>query len=269
MLPANIVLTCTDENRGFWVNSAIGLIQVDDFWECIAENVQIHRSDISELNEKAICLENGTFVPCEAILLGTGFVRAYPFFDTQQHIELGLSQPKANGDAKIEAEWDRLYEEADEKAISQFPILKESPGYIKNHSTTPYRLYNVIAPLNNQPIAFVGCVSAANMFTAAEIQALWTTAYLDRQIDLPPIEERKAQVALDNAWSKRRYPYYGQTSGIDFSFEHVLYCDRLLKELGLSSHVQRSWRSYWFAPNYASTFKGVKDEYLAKMKKQI
>jgi dimethylaniline monooxygenase (N-oxide forming) len=178
---------------------------------------------------------------------------------------LGLSHPPQ--DTKEEADWAELTKDADQKICDRFPVFKESPGYVAKPHLTPYRLYNAIAPLSDSTVAFVGCVSVITMFLGAELQALWATAYLDGNIEaLPSPEEQKKQVALDNQWSRRRYPFESETSGIVFNFEIVSYFDRLLRELGLSSHLQKSWWEFWTGYNSVDVYRGLKDEYLAKLK---
>jgi hypothetical protein len=244
------------------MDCALGLIQAEDFWDVVAEKVQVYRGNVVELDEQAVHLEDGSVIPCDAILLGTGFLRVYPFFDKQQHLELGLSHDKGNSEE--EAEWAKVHEEADREVINKFPMLSRSPIDKVASSKTPFRLYNCIASLSDDSIAFLGCISLANMFMGAEVQALWAAAYLDKTIDLPPINDMKRQIARDNAWSIRRYPYLGRNNGITFNNEAVGYADKLLNDLGLSSH-RKSWWSHWTGVFTAESLKGIKDEYLKKI----
>jgi dimethylaniline monooxygenase (N-oxide forming) len=235
-----------------------------DFWDVIAKNVQAYRNDVSGLNEQGVVLEDGSVVPCDILLLGTGFLETFPFFDSKQAIEMGLSHIRE--DSKEEAEWTRLYEAADQQVITDFPALKDSPGFELHSSITPHRLYNCIAPVNDDTVAFVGFLSLANMIRGAEVQALWATAYLDHEIELPSIVDRKSHISIETAWSRRRYPFYGRT-GIAYDFEVVGYTDRLLQELGLTSHL-RGWWAYWTRVCDASELRGCIEEYKLKLKKQ-
>lgn len=242
------------------------MIQFDDFWPTIAEKVRVYRNDVSHLSAQAVHLEDGPALPCDIFLLGTGFKEAYNFFDESEHIRLGLQHAPLQ--TAEEDEWRRLRDEADTEILKTYPMLKETPGYVAEPNKTTFRLYNAIASLNDPTIAFVGCVSVTSMFSAAETQALWASAYLDGNIDLPSLPEMKRQIAIDNQCSRRRYPWYGATSGIVFDLECVLYADRLLAELGLTSHVDGwSWWQYWFRPTFQSDYKGALDEYRARVKK--
>jgi dimethylaniline monooxygenase (N-oxide forming) len=241
------------------------MTQLPDFWETIRTKVQVYRNDVESLSQAGIHLEDGPVLPCDALLLGTGFRHEYPFFNLPQHIELGLSHPPT--DTKDEAEWAQRTSEADQRLCTRFPILKDSPGYTSKPRVTPFRLYNAIAPISDQSVVFVGCISVVSMFLGAELQALWAVAHLDGNIALPPLEEQKNQIAMDNQWSRRRYPYYSATCGTIYDFEVVSYLDRLLKELGLSSHVQKSWWQYWTGRNDVDAYRGLMQEYLANRKK--
>jgi len=193
--------------ESFWVNSTVGLIQLVDFWDTIATNSHVCREDISRLDERDVHLQDGAKLPCDLLLLGTGFQRTYPFLSPTQDVELGLHHPRQGTAA--EAEWDRLYAEADERILARYPILTSPPNLEPKPVSMPFRLYNTIASLSDPTTAFIGCTSQANMFMATEVQALWTAAYLDGPIDLPSQEDMKKQIALDNAWSRMRYPWTG------------------------------------------------------------
>jgi dimethylaniline monooxygenase (N-oxide forming) len=159
--------------------------------------------------------------------------------------------------------WTQLEKEADKKVVARFPQLGNPPPYYKKPVlNTPYRLYKTIAPLHDNTIAFIGHVLITDYFRTAQAQAIWATAYLDNRLELPSLEERQKEVALFNAWSKRRYLNNGNT-GIWMVFEFTGYTDGLLGQVGLSSH-RRGWISDFFGPNKARDMRGIKDEYVRK-----
>jgi len=257
----------TNSNSGFWLDSAVGMAQFEDFWQTIAEKVQVYRNDISHLSSDGIHLKDGPVVPCDILLLGTGFKDEYPFFDMAEHIRLGLSHPSTTNPE--DQEWNLLSEEADRKLIAKYPILATTPGFQKSPELTAFHLYESIGPIRDRSIAFVGCVGLVSMFTGAEVQAIWASAWLDGTLQLPSEEEMKKRTAMDSRWSRRRYPFYSRTSGINFDLECVAYCDRLLKELGLSSHLKGlSWWQYWTKVNWQKDYEGCLSEYLENLKKQ-
>ena len=128
--------------------------------------------------------------------------------------------------------------------------------------TTPYRLYNGIAPIRDDSIALLNHIVVGNKFRAAEVQAIWAAAYLDKQLALPSLQQREADIALTTAWSRRRYLSNGEW-GNCMTFETIGYTDKLLQELGFSSH-RRGWLSNFFTPCTARDLGGIRGEYMAK-----
>ncbi|KAL9054839.1 MAG: hypothetical protein Q9206_003376 [Seirophora lacunosa] len=180
-----------------WQNQGAGLINRPDFWHAIAMNVQVIHEDVDGLEKGLIRLKDGQEIPADAILCGTGWVPSLNFFDHDQLAKLGLPQPIGTCPAEEAAMWRALEQDADRVVLDRFPILANPPKHYREPVThTPYRLYNSIAPLQDDPIVFVGHVMIANYFDLAECQAKWATAYLDGNIKLPPLEERRKTCAL-------------------------------------------------------------------------
>lgn len=245
----------------FWQNGAGILINHPDFWNTIAHNVLIYNSDIVSLSSHHTHLENGEAVPTDALLCGTGWSSTLSFFSQDLLAQLGLPHSLSHSpSSNNEKEWAKLEQEADKKVLTRFPMLANPPPhYHKIPFTTPYRLYNAIAPLNDPSIAFVGHVMVANYFRLAEVQAIWATAYLDSHLPLPPLHERKGQIAEFVAWCRRRYLSNGE-KGNWMAFEQAGYTDKLLAEVGLKSHRKTWWRDFW-APARPEDFRGLKEEY--------
>ena len=65
--------------------------------------------------------------------------------------------------------------------------------YVKPRTLTPHRLYNGTAPLHDDSIVFIGHVLVGNYSPATEAQAIWATAYLDKQLRLPSVAEREQE----------------------------------------------------------------------------
>ncbi|KAL8838533.1 MAG: hypothetical protein Q9170_002113 [Blastenia crenularia] len=247
----------------FWQNQAAGLINRPDFWDTIAEKVQVYHADIEILKTGIIRLKDGETVESDAILCGTGWVPSLDFFDQDMLAELGIPQPLEDYPPEEAKKWDALEKDADQEVLKRFPILANPPEHYHNPVThTPYHLFNGIAPLNDPSIAFVGHVLVANYFRVAECQAIWATAYLDGNFNLPPLEERQREVALMVAWCRRRYLSNGDR-GHWMSADQTGYTDNLFRQLGLSSH-----RGFWlwdsFLPSRMKDLQGLRGEYIAK-----
>lgn len=233
-----------------------------DFWDIIAQNAQIYEDEILELDKGFIRLKGGEVIPTDAILCGTGWTPSLDFFKDLL-AELGLPHMLKSSPTGEQEKWARLQREADQKVLTHFPQLGNPPDHYQAPiQSTPYRLYKGIAPLSFDSIAFVGHVLIGSYFRAAECQAIWATAYLDKQLAMPSLEERQAEVALSTAWCRRRYLSRGER-GNWMVFELISYTDNLLEEVGLSSH-RKGWFRDLFVPCVASDLRGLKDEYVRK-----
>jgi dimethylaniline monooxygenase (N-oxide forming) len=160
--------------------------------------------------------------------------------------------------------WAGLLETADRQVVSDFPKLGHPPDhYHKERNLTPSRIYNGIAPLNDDSIVFVGHVVLSNAFRSAEAQAIWVTAYFDGNAKIPSREQATKEIAYANAFSKRRYPAQG-TTGNYFHLGLVGYTDKLMADVGLNSHKQKGWLGNFMDPCIASDYRDTKREYLQK-----
>lgn len=245
----------------FWSNDTLGLIQHPDFWETVAQNVQVYRDNVLELDDHIVRLQDGTEIPTDALLCGTGWTANSPgFFSRTELARLGLPH-RVDQATEDDPLWTQLEVEADRRVLDDFPRLAKPPDYYKKPTTTtPYRLYNCMVPLHDDSIVFLGHVHVPNAFRAAECQAIWATAYLDQKAKLPAMEEMQKDVALRIAWNRRRYLNNGQ-DGNYLHYDLVGYTDKLLGELGLSCR-RKGWLADLFAPCKASDFEGPRKEYL-------
>lgn len=239
------------------------MIQHEDFWDTIARNVSIYRSDIRAMNSRSIVLEDGSDIPPEILFCGTGWSQHYPFLSEEQAVKFGFPHRHDSelDTAKESRKWQSLLNEADNMVVKQFPQLADPPPYFKHPTkTTTSKLYNCIAPLNDNSIAFVGHILLSNSFRSAEAQAIWTTAFFDENVHLPDTEQAEREVAYMNAFSRRRYPSHGAASNY-FHFDLVGYTDRLMADIGLKSHRKGGWWSDLTSPCLASDVRDIKEEY--------
>ena len=249
----------------FWTNISGGLLNRPDFWETIAPSVHVYNEDIIDLDKQVIHLSDGEEVSTQCLLLGTGWLSSLQFMDPKQLVELGLphrieDEQQADNNSLL---WEKLEAQADREVLSQLPMLQNPPEHFYRPPTqTPYRLYKGIGPLEDDTIAFVGFSEFLNYFRGVECQAIWATAFLDKNMNLPSKEEQMAEIARCNVYCRRRYLSSGK-KGTFFPFESTLITDRLLEEVGLSSH-RKGWFAHTFGVNLAKDLSGLKDEYLAK-----
>ncbi|KAL9616335.1 MAG: hypothetical protein Q9204_008586, partial [Flavoplaca sp. TL-2023a] len=158
----------------FWQNGSGGLLNRADFWDTIAPNVQVHLEDITHLQAKHVCLESGTEISTDVLLCGTGWKpTSFDFFSVDDLVRLGLPHKVEDEPPEITKPWDQMAQQADREVLDRFPILAEPPKHhYKASQMTPYRLYNGIAPLNDNTIAFLGYFNVGNFFKGAECQAI-------------------------------------------------------------------------------------------------
>ncbi|KAI1177388.1 hypothetical protein F4777DRAFT_541866 [Nemania sp. FL0916] len=252
-----------------WQNGTAGGCHFADFWPLVAERVHVHRASVKLLggNELYLDDENGTHFPCDAVLCGTGWTRGLEMFDNSTLMDLGLPYPKDLESPEETSKWEKLVGKADEQILKRFVMLQHPPKhYHKYESSTPYRLYHTLAPVHDDSILFMNHVVAGVKIFAAEAQAIWAVAYWDKAFPLPSVLEMEDDVAHMIAWNKRRYLSNGELGNFA-AFDSVPYVDRLLDEIGVTSHRKKGWLGNMFAPIMPADLGKVWREYLARRKK--
>lgn len=200
----------------------------------------------------------------DILLCGTGWQPSLSFFHKELLVHLDVPHDSQDADDAHREKWANLEKEADKKVIQTFPLLGEPPVHPRKPRTiTPYRLYRGIAPIADDTIAFIGHVLVGNYFSVTEAQAIWITAYLDKNLRLPSIAEREEDISLFTSWCRRRYLSNGE-NGNHMTFEFIVYADQLLQDLGLSSNRKKGWLKNWFSPCMAHDMAALRDEYVAK-----
>lgn len=196
----------------------------------------MYRNDVTQLSSKTIHLDDGTRVPCDALLLGTGWRSSLDFFTDDLKVELGLPHDQFHKAEK----WTTLDLEADINIVKRFPMLgSPPPHHQKQAPMTPYRLYNGIAPLHDNSIVFINHLIAENMIFNAEAQAMWAVAYLDGNVNLPSLREKEKDVATWVMYCRRRYLSNGLLANYA-PFDMIVYVDKLMMELGV-----KTWWKGW------------------------
>lgn len=260
------------EIKGTMLNTPAGAVHHDDFWDTVAQNVDVYREDISHLEKGKIVFTNGDSTEADVILCGTGFRETCPFFTTEQSIQLGLPHHRAAESPETQKEWSDREAVAEKAVRARFykitpppsPPSPEKYGDI-SPDETPFRLYNCIAPTDptfNHSIAFIGFATVTNMFANSELSAIWATAYIDGNLKLPLEEEMKNDVAYRTTYMRMRNPTYGR-GGNFFEFDYYPFIDRLMGEVGLKAY-RKTWWQELYKPLYTQDLSGLKDEYIAK-----
>lgn len=118
-----------------------------------------------------------------------------------------------------------------------------------------YELYRQILPHDVPRLTFSGYNSSLFSPLSAEAGAIWIAAYLGGALDLPPIEERRKQVAERVEWMEKRTrgKHARGTNVIPFSMHQI---DETLDEAGVNiSPTARTIQ--WLLPIDPSVYKNV------------
>ncbi|CZR63620.1 related to dimethylaniline monooxygenase [Phialocephala subalpina] len=251
----------------FWQNGTGGACHHADLWALVAEHVSVYRDDIRSLSHKTINLNSGTQIPCDALLCGTGWKPGLEFFSPSLLVSLDLPHSPADEPSSTTEKWEKLTSEADKKICQRFPLLAKPPSHFhRKLDTTPYRLYNCMAPLHDDSIIFLNHITAGNKLFAAEAQAMWAVAYFNGDIELLSVEQREKRIAEWVAWCKRRYLSNGER-GTFAAFDGVGYVDGLLDEMRLKGHKKKGWWKYWTAVFFPRDLGVAWKEYLDRVNK--
>jgi dimethylaniline monooxygenase (N-oxide forming) len=249
----------------FWQNDSSGVNQRPDFWETIAAQVQVYRQDVSRLTEHGIILQEEGVKNVDAIICATGWRLSYEtLFDDDLAADLGLPIPAESTAKHVEnIHWKSADQAAEAEIARLFPRLQHPPSHnVRPASHTPFRLYRNIIPTNIERypgIVFLGHIAVGNNFRAAEVQALWATAYLSRMMNLPAQAEMETEVALALAWCRKRYLSKG-VLGHWLYYDLISYTDTLLADIGLRSHRRKGWLGDFWKPCVAEDLEGLLEE---------
>lgn len=249
----------------FWQFASSGVNQRPGFFNTIASKVEVYRTDIDKISPSGVVLQNGILIEASAIIFATGWKPSTPFLDPQTAYKLGLATDSwaEQRDELDEKKWASLEAKADRNVLQRFPLLSNAPPhYSKPLSTTPFRLYRSMFPtsITEQTIAFLSKTDLANHTYNSEIQALYATAVFDRSLRLPEKGRMETEVALVNAWIKRRYSTKGRLGC--FLFPDMLpYSDKLLEDLGMGKVTENRCL---FGSVTAGDLEGILEEYMRR-----
>jgi len=248
-----------DLERLFWTSKPPGTMPHDDFWDLVSKHVDVYRGYPVSTTASSLVLDNGKEVPTDILLAGTGWDSTIHFLSPEQKRHLGIPHHSEEDIQKDRMAWQTLTDEANKQITNEYPILARP---ILGNDITPARLYQGVAPLADSSLVFLGKVRLPNGFFGAEAQAIWTTAYWDGHVNIPPPEEARRKVAYMNTFSRRRYPL-SRGDGLNFHKDLIWYIDALLSDVGLSSH-RKGWWVDSDEPFLLNDLRDCRDEYLAK-----
>ncbi|KAF7188126.1 FAD-dependent monooxygenase DEP4 [Pseudocercospora fuligena] len=250
----------------FWSPATLGVMTCPGLWDAIhsSDRIKVYRSAIQKLLAGAVELDNGICLPSDAAVFATGWQANHDMFPAHTRASLGLPGPSDELVASPEeVRWRSIQSQADQDITQELPILSRSPPGWESCRLNDYRLYRFLVPVSNdyadRSIAYVGFLRNTGLPIVLEAQALWATAYLSGELDVPDQPARELEAARTGAWIRRRY-----VCGRKVPFALVdwfSYIDVLYGDLGICSRRKRSWFLETFSVYRPEDFKGVVEEW--------
>jgi hypothetical protein len=203
----------------FWARAGLGAPSAPNFWKTMhSGELNVIRSEVESLSHvNVVNLKNGISVQTDMVIACIGFEKPYRPFDRELRKELGLAYDEVDA-----ARWAELDAQASHKVDELLPMLKEyapatSSVDVKTEAVLhgPNRHYRRLIPLKlaasgDRSICFPGLVHVIVTPTISEFQALWNAAYMLNLLELPRLDEMEMEVAVFNAWVRKRHLEMGQ-----------------------------------------------------------
>jgi dimethylaniline monooxygenase (N-oxide forming) len=245
------------------------------------------------MNGKTLHLSNQSRVDADAVIFATGWEPITgQIFSPQLQAELGLPVLWSSLPESKARYWKELDASEDQKILDLYPLFDNlSYKYTyRDVEYTPFRLFRTLIPplmTADRNIVFLGKVGNVQQTSLAEINALWSVAYLEGLLALETLvsdqEAMDRDVARVNAFMKRRYP--GRRNIPLALLEVRDLMDLLLRDLGLRTDRNRlawerstnkgfgwwglkGWMAEWFKPYEPVVYKGIVGEFLEQLNPQ-
>ena len=192
------------------------MISQTDFWTYIhkGDQVKVHRADMVSIRGREVHLSDSTALTADAVIWATGWHHNDHRFSPSLAVSLGVPVPVTSVPPSMAKTWSALDEAAEAEVLALFPMLRSPPYTPAPGAKTQSRWYRGTIPVDSDAtdgsIAFVGMVRNSGLGIVIAVQTLWAVAYLEGEIALPDVEEMRRQVALENAWCRRKYLAVGQ-----------------------------------------------------------
>ncbi|KIX09420.1 uncharacterized protein Z518_00500 [Rhinocladiella mackenziei CBS 650.93] len=256
----------------FWANSGLGLASVPNFWKVLHEgDLTVHRTSIASFVDEKVVLKNGEKIAADFVILCTGWKDNLSVYDQNLRLTLGLPSkiPEDPSWKKLDAQADTTVDELLPNLVSIPHQTYENPS---NREHRPWRLYRrLVSPqLSEQgdnSIVFLGQIHSVYTPLVAEMQSLWSCAYLLGQLPTPSLEDMKKEVALWNSWTAKRYLAQGRKHAYSI-YDYLAYVDSLARDLGIKPNRKSNPISEMFSTYRPRDYKGILDEYCAAQKKR-
>ncbi|RPA96518.1 hypothetical protein L873DRAFT_1694494 [Choiromyces venosus 120613-1] len=198
--------------------------------------------------------------------MSTGWDITFPFFTPTDASGLGLPVSIVHQSLLDSKKWQTLEAAADRTILRMFPRLANPPNFDRHPmNTTQFYVYRgMVSPQEagegGNSIVFLGQVGAAQSFQIAETQSIWAAAYLMGKLKMPSVEEMETDIALTNAWRRRRYLSAGERKPT-FMHDELAYVSMLLRDLGINYKRKGGGLKELFQPYCNKDYRGMLEEW--------
>ena len=206
-----------------WAHSGIGVASVEDFWSTLhSGNLTIVRDVVAATTTGGVRLGSGSCVGTDYLIMCTGWGDHFSFFDRQQKAVIGLPVYGVHdqGHHPDAIDWAPYDREADRLVDQQLPFLSKPPALARANLVDPadqkhWRLYRRIAPVSmadkgDNSLIVLGQIHTIQSPLVFEMSAFWGTLYLLGHVVTPNLDTMAKEVALWNAWTRKRYLLQGK-----------------------------------------------------------
>lgn len=216
----------------FWAHSGLGVVTLPDFWSTLhSKNLTIIRDQISFIKDDDVHLKSGTEIKADYTVMCTGWGDHFGIFDAAHKKLIGLpvySKTNLYQECSSETKFQRSsnldwtsYDQAANVAVDvQLPFLSKSPNlkhgaFMSEKLQKKWRLYRRAIPMElalkgDRSLAILGQIHTVQTPLVSEVQSFWAILYLLGDIDIPDENTMASEVALWNAWTRKRYLNQGQ-----------------------------------------------------------
>ncbi|KAI2609238.1 FAD/NAD(P)-binding domain-containing protein [Hypoxylon sp. NC1633] len=292
-----------DRQSVFWAHSGLGVVTLPDFWPTLHSSaVRVVRDEIQTITGRDVRLRHsGATLQADYAVMCTGWGDHFAMFDDRLRARIGLptygkgSDLYAVVDQPVEhsplVDWAKYDAAADRVVDEKLPFLAAAPT-LQQHTHThtqskphddddddeddpldprrqkKWRLYRRAVPVEmaargDRSLAVLGQIHTIQTPLLAEVQSLWAILYLLGEVEVPDASAMATEVALWNAWTRKRYLNQGQKFPYSL-YDFLPYIDSIFGDLGLVSHRKSNMVAELLSPYKAEDFNGFVDEYLEK-----
>jgi glycine/D-amino acid oxidase-like deaminating enzyme len=150
--------------------------------------------------------------------------------------------------------------------LQQVPFLSGELQRKLTDERGNFELYHQIQPLEVPRLSFCGYNSSFFSPLSAELAALWIAVFLGGGIELPPVEQQRAEIQERMRWMEQRTGGHHArgTNVIPFSMHNI---DEMLEDIGINVGARERLRQWLLPINplaYGQLFAPLRERYAAR-----